>query len=245
MRGRGGPVTAGRALRLAPRPEFLAGREALLTDLDARLAGAPGHMGPRVAALCGLGGVGKTSVAIEYAHRHVAKVGVCWQFRAEDPAVLAADFGVLAAQLGAREIGDLRDPVASVHAALAQATAGWLVIFDNAPDRASVEAFLPPAGPGRVLITTQNQHWMPGQALDVPVLGPEVAADFLVNRTGEADWAAARDLAEELGGLPLALEQAAAYVQGTGTTLARYRSLFRERQADLLARGGPSGTRRT
>ena len=115
-----------------------------------------------------------------------------------------------------------RDPVASVHAVLAALQAGWLVVFDNAPDRASVERFVPPAGPGRVLITTQNQHWPPGQALDVPVLDAEVAADFLVNRTGDPDRAAARELADRLGGLPLALEQAAAYMQATGTTLAGY-----------------------
>ena len=76
---------------------------------------------------------------------------------------------------------------------------GWLVVFDNVPDRASVAPFVPPAGPGRVLITTQNQHWPPGQALEVPVLDPEVAADFLVNRTGDADRAAARELAGRAG----------------------------------------------
>ena len=92
---------AGLVLRVAPRPVFLAGREALLAELDARLAGAA--RGPRVVVLCGLGGAGKTSVAVEYAHRHLAEVGVCWQFAAEDPAVLAAEFAVLAAQLGARE----------------------------------------------------------------------------------------------------------------------------------------------
>ena len=92
-----------------------------------------------------------------------------------------------------------------------------------------------------MLITTQNQHWPPGQALDVPVLDTEVAADFLVNRTGDPDRAAARELAAELGGLPLALEQAAAYMQATGTTLARYLPLFRARQADLLARGEAAG----
>ena len=68
-----------------------------------------------------------------------------------------------------------------------------------------------------------------------------MAADFLVNRTGDPDRAAARELAAELGGLPLALEQAAAYMQATGTTLARYLPLFRARQADLLARGEASG----
>ena len=236
----GGPVTGGRALRLAPRPTFLAGREELLAALDARLTGDDAA-GPRLAALCGLGGAGKTSVAIEYAHRHLAEVGVCWQFPAEDPAVLAAEFAVLAAQLGAREVMDPRDPVASVHAVLAQAEAGWLVVFDNASDRASVAPFMPPAGPGRVLITTLNQHWPSGQALDVPVLDPEVAAAFMVNRTGDPDRVAAREVAVELGGLPLALEQAAAYIQATGITLARYLPLFRDRQADLLARGEAFG----
>jgi hypothetical protein len=229
---------AGLALRLAPRPVYLAGREDLLAELDARLTDGPG---PRVAVLYGLGGAGKTSVAVEYAHRHLAEVGVCWQFAAGDPAVLAAEFGVLAAQLGARQAADARDPVASVHAVLARMTAGWLVVFDNAPDAASVAPFVPPAGPGRVLITTQNQIWPPGQAVDVPVLDVEVAADFLVSRTGDADQVAARELAGLLGGLPLALEQAAAYIQATGTTLARYLLLFRDRQADLLARGEVAG----
>jgi Tetratricopeptide repeat len=225
-------------VRSAPRPVFLAGREGLLAEMDARLAGGPG---PRLVALCGLGGAGKTSVAVEYAHRHLAEAGVCWQFAAEDTTVLAAEFAVLAAQLGAREIVDARDPVATVHAVLARAQAGWLLVFDNVADRASVERFVPPAGNGRVLVTTQSQHWLPGQALDVPVLDTEVAASFLVNRTSDPDWAIARELAAALGGLPLALEQAAAYMQATGTTPERYLLLFRDRQADLLARGEAAG----
>jgi hypothetical protein len=127
------PEASGQPVRLAPRPVVLAGREELLAELDARLAGGTG---PRLVALCGLGGAGKTSVAVEYAHRHLAEVGICWQFPAEDPAVLAAEFGVLAAELGAREVVDARDPVASVHAVLARAEAGWLVVFDNGSDRA-------------------------------------------------------------------------------------------------------------
>src|SRR5690348_10684937 len=223
---------AGLVLRVAPRPVFLAGREGLLAELDARLAG-DGSRGPRVAVLCGLGGAGKTSVAIEYAHRHLGEVEVCWQFAAEDPAVLAAEFGVLAAQLGARATAD---PVASVHGALARMNAGWLVVFDNAPDRASVAPFVPPAGPGRVLITSRNPNW-PGQALQVPVLQPQVAAEFLVSRTGDADRRAALGLAGELGRLPLALEQAAAYVEASGESLASYLALFRQRRPDMLGRG--------
>jgi len=212
-------------------------------DPGAQLAAGAGRDGPRVVVLCGLGGAGKTSVAVEYAHRHLAEVGVCWQFAAEDPTVLAAQFAVLAAQLGARDLADARDPVAAVHAVLARAAAGWIVVFDNVPDLAAVEAFLPPAGPGRVLLTSQSQHWPAGWAVQVPVLDPEVAARFLVNRTGDADQGAALELAKELGGLPLALEQAAAYMQATGTSLARYLPLFRARQADLLARGEVAGHR--
>ena len=233
------PEAASQPVRLAPRPVFLAGREGLLAELDVRLTAGPGRPGPRLMALYGLGGAGKTSLAVEYAHRHLAEVGMCWQFPAEDPAVLAAEFAVLAAQLGARELVDSRDPVAAVHAVLARQEAGWLLIFDNAPDQASIEPFLPPAGPGRALITTQNQHWPPGQALEVPVLDPGVAADFLANRTGDPDRAAASDLAAEVDGLPLALEQAAAYVQATGITLADYLPLFREPAS------GPAGPRRS
>jgi len=237
------PEAESMPMRLAPRPVFLAGREALLADLTALLAPGPGRPGPRVAALCGLGGAGKTSVAVEYAHQQLSEAGMCWQFQAEDPAVLAAEFAVLAAQLGTRDPVDARDPVAAVHAVLARGPAGWLVVFDNVPDLASVEAFLPPAGPGRVLITSQGQYWPPGWAVQVPVLDAVVAAQFLAARTGEVDRGAALELAGELGGLPLALEQAAAYMQATGTPLTRYLPLFRARQAELLARGEAAGHR--
>jgi hypothetical protein len=234
--GQGGPASAVRVLRLAPRPVFLAGREELLAGLEERLAGDDGAR-PRVMALCGLGGAGKTSLALEYAHRHLGDVGVCWQLPAEDPAVLAAGFGELAALLGAAEGGD---PVAAVHGALASSRVPWLLVFDNAPGRASVARFVPPYGPGRVLMTSRNQIWPPGQALDVPVLDPQVAAEFLVSRTGDADRRAALELADVLGGLPLALEQAAAYVQASGESLAGYASLFRQRRPQMLARGEPT-----
>jgi len=234
---RAGPV-AGRVLRLAPRPVYLAGREELLAGLEARLAGDGG--GPRVVALCGLGGAGKTCVAVEYAYRHLGGAGVCWQLPAEDPAVLAAGFGELAAALGVADAGDV---VAAVHAVLAGGAARWLLVFDNAPDRALVAPFVPPAGPGRVLITSRNPNW-PGQAVEVPVLDRQVAAGFLMTRTGAAgaqEEAAALELAGELGGLPLALEQAGAYMQAAGRSVGEYLGLFRGRRAELLGRGDPAG----
>ena len=231
-----GPKPPRKPMRLAPRPVFLAGREELLAELGNRLAGDEGAV-PRMAALYGLGGAGKTSVALEYAHRQLGKVGVAWQLPAENPTVLAAGFGELAAQLDAADHGD---PVASVHSVLAASPEPWLLVFDNAP-HPSVARFVPPAGPGRVLITSRNPIWPPGEALEVPVLDTEVAAKFLADRTGNPDRRAALELAGELGGLPLALEQAAAYVQASGDTLAGYLASFRQRRPDLLGRGEPTG----
>jgi hypothetical protein len=235
---------AGLPVSLTFRPSYLAGREELLAGLDARFAAGEDRW-PKVVALCGLGGAGKTSVAVEYAHRHLAETGLTWQFSAEDPTVLAAEFSRLAAQLGAWDVLDVRDPVASVHAVLAAFQAGWLLVFDNAPDQASVRRFLPPAGHGRVLITSQSALWPPGQAVDVPVLDVQVAGGFLVNRTGDPDMRAAAELARELGGLPLALEQAAAYLQAVGGSLGGYLGSFRARRADMLARGEPAGYSKT
>jgi len=227
-------------IRLATRPAWLAGREDLLAELDARLTAGMGRSGPSVVALYGMSGAGKTSAAVEYAYRQLAAVSVCWQFPAENPEVLASAFAELAAQLGVRDIEDARDPVASVHGVLAGREASWLLVFDNAPDLAAIERFLPPAGHGRVLITTRDgRDWQPGQATEVPVLGRDTAADFLVDRTGDPDRAAAGDLAAEMGGLPLALEQAGAYIRTHGLTMGDYLSLFRTRRADLLARGHP------
>ena len=234
------PSSARRLWRLAPRPAMLAGREELLAGLDAQLTGGEGGW-PRVVVLSGLGGVGKTSVAVEHAYRHRGDLGVAWQLPAEDDTVLVSGFGELAAQLGAGGKAAGGDPVAAVHSALAAYPGQWLLIFDNAPRQESVRAFLPPAGNGRVLITSQSAVWPRGQAVEVPVLGTEAAAELLVNRTGDPDREAAAALAAELGGLPLALEQAAAYIQTAGMTLAGYLTLFRDRRVDLLARGEAAG----
>ena len=199
---------------------------------------------PRIVVLCGLGGAGKTSVAVEYAHRHLAEVGVAWQFAAEDPAVLAAGFGELAAQLGARDLSTpgtrwrrctrCSPPTGRVAAGVRQRAGPGIGAGVPAASRARAGADHQP-----------EPDLAAGQALDVPVLDTEVAADFLVNRTGDPDRQAALELADELGGLPLALEQAAAYMQATGDSLADYLASFRQRRPDMLARGEPTGYGKT
>ena len=237
---RGSPAVS-QPVRVPPRPGFLVGREDLLADLHARLAGGRRGGGPRVVALCGLGGAGKTSVATEYAHRHLTELGLVWQVPAGDQAAMAAGFGELAALLGARDLAAGGNPAAAVHAVLAGRPGGWLLIFDSAPDAAAVAKVLPPAGNGQVIITSQNPHWPGDQAVGVPVLDEEVAAGFMMDRTGDRNEGAARQLAGELGGLPLALEQAAAYMLAVGRDIAAYLPLYQERRAELLARGDPAG----
>ena len=189
------PEVAGLPVSLGPRPTLLAGREELLSDLDARLSGGDG-LWPRMVALYGLGGAGKTSVAVEYAHRHLAEAGLAWQFPAEDPELLLAEFARLAAQLGAREVVDARDPVASVHAVLARRD-DWLLVFDNVPGPGSVAGLMPPAGGGRVVVTSQFGSWPGRQVLEVPRLDRAVAAGFVLDRirtTGAVEEAAALEL---------------------------------------------------
>jgi hypothetical protein len=134
-------------LRLAPRPPFLAGREELLAEMGARLASG-GATGPQMVVLSGLAGAGKTSVAVEYAHRHLAEAGWCGSCRRRMPRCWQPGFTELAAQLDA---GDSRggDPVAAVHSVLANYPARWLLVFDNARDRSSVAGLMPPGGEGR------------------------------------------------------------------------------------------------
>lgn len=237
----------GMALRLPRRPEFVFGRKDLLAELHARLTGRDedgprDQDSPRIVALCGPGGVGKTSVAGEYAHRRLAEYGVVWQLPAEEPAALAAGLAELAGQLDGKGGPSAEDPKARVHAALAGRD-DWLLIFDNAHSPVDIDGLVPPAGGGHVLITSQYPHWPGDQELDVPVLDQATAARFLLSRTGagSGEEAASAELASELGGLPLALEQAAAYLRATGRTIPDYLRVFRDRRAELVARDVPPG----
>lgn len=227
-------------VRLLPRPLYLAGREALLSELEHRLVSRQVAGTPRTVVLCGLGGVGKTSVALTFAHRRVADHTLVWQLPAEDESTMRAAFGQLARQLGRYSPADkTADPVVAVHAALAGRPGPWVLLLDNAPDLASVRHALPPVGDGRVLITSRSRHWPREERVEVPVLNERDAADFLMLRTGETSPVSASLLASELGCLPLALEQAAAYIEATGEPLDQYLAAFIAQRTRLLNRGRP------
>jgi hypothetical protein len=226
-------------VRLAPRPPQLAGRDRALAEVHRRLTTDAAR--PSRLVIHGLGGVGKTSLAVEYAHRYQHTYQLVWQLPAEDPAVLSAAFTDLAALLGMRQPAETADPVDQVHAALAAHHDPWLLIFDNAPDADALRSFLPPAGNGHVLITSRSGHWPTRHAMELPVLETDPAVAFLLERTGHDDHAAATAVVAELGALPLALEQAGAYITATGTTLVDYLELLRRQRAALLDQGQPWG----
>jgi tetratricopeptide (TPR) repeat protein len=189
-------------------------------------------------SLHGLGGVGKTQLAVEYAYRHATDYGIVWWIRSEKPETLASDYAALAAKLELPERDAREQPVIiqAVRAALA-ARNDWLLIFDNANTADEIRAYLPSGG-GHIIITSRDPAWR-GLASLMPVQKWQsgVAVEFLIKRTGKNDSVAANELAKELDYLPLALEQAGAYIESTDITLARYLELFRKHHHDLLKSG--------
>jgi tetratricopeptide (TPR) repeat protein/CO dehydrogenase nickel-insertion accessory protein CooC1 len=222
----------------APRanPHFV-GRDEMLDELESALSGR--DQSAPVVVVTGLGGVGTTSLVTEYAHRHRREYDVVWWIRADDEATLNADYAGLAEALGLpeRDERDQRTALTAVRAWL-ERNPRWLLVFDNATDPRMVMGGLPRTGAGHVLVTSRNPGWgADAEVLTVDVLSQEDSVAFLLRRTGDNDTKAAQLLAETLGDLPLALEQAAAYVAQSGLTLEHYLMLFRERAVDLLHRG--------
>ncbi|WP_297649825.1 BTAD domain-containing putative transcriptional regulator [Pseudonocardia sp.] len=219
---------------LPPRNRSFVGRDALLARVQAALD--DDERRPRAVALTGLAGIGKTELALELAHRRLRESRVAWWIAAEDPVGTAAGLGDLAVALGIAPFERGEDTRAALWAELDR-TPGWIIVFDNADDPAQLEPFLPAARHGDVVITSRNPAWRRiAHPLPVtPLARPESVA-YVAARTGGDDCAEAAELAELLGDLPLALEQASAYIEQTGMSLPDYVRLFRERRASLLLR---------
>ena len=179
-------------------PNFT-GRADLLDQLHQRLS--PGQAAAvvqtRAQALHGLGGVGKTQLAIEYAHRHAGDYDLIWWVAAEQPAAIPGQLVVLARRLGLPEHAEHAETVQALWDALGQRER-WLLIFDNAEHPTELRPWWPP-GSGRVLVTSRSPTWA-GLATTVPldVLPRAEAVVFLQHRFGHDDPAFDR-LAAALG----------------------------------------------
>ncbi|WP_141578758.1 FxSxx-COOH system tetratricopeptide repeat protein [Actinomadura sp. WMMA1423] len=209
---------------LRPAAVF-AGRDTALARLNRHLV--PGEGGTM--AITGIGGCGKTRLALEYASRRAPEYDVVWLVRA---GFLDADMRELATALALPTPPD-GDVVSILHGWLASHSR-WLIIIDGVDDPHQ-DADRYPTGRGHVLITSRNTEW--GNIATPVHIGRLERAEsvrFLSRRGLTAAQEELAALANEVGDLPLALEQAASFVLATGQTVPNYLALLREHTAELL-----------
>jgi tetratricopeptide (TPR) repeat protein len=215
------------------------GRDAFLRDLHKSLTQGAGRTAITGSALHS-GGIGKTRAAVEYAWAHETGYTALLFVIADTPEALrrnlAALAGPLALNLPQQHAAEEDVRLAAVVDRLRR-NPGWLLILDNLDTEEALketERLLGTLTGGHVLITSRLAnfagHFDP---LRLDLLGVDEAAAFLLERTDKRrrrmpdDASTARMLADDLGGLALALEQAGACVAKLGMSLARYRELWR------------------
>jgi tetratricopeptide (TPR) repeat protein len=238
-----GPVV----YNLPGRNGFFTGREDVFRRLEEAFASGRAAGLTQVEAISGLGGIGKTQAAIEYAYRQRDRyTHIFWIKAGQDP---KPDFAGIAGALGLPQAGeaDLDVIVRAVKTWL-DAHDNWLVIFDNADPPESVAGYLPSDGKGHILVTSRETVLdVLGIAKPIPLdkLPPEEALAFLQARTRgrepftKAERDAAEAIAKELGYLPLALEQAGAFILAQECTFEDYLTSYQNMGLPHLERQKP------
>ena len=218
-----------------PRNPFFTGRLDLLDRLRHTLRpSARATMLPN--ALHGLGGVGKTQVAIEFAYQSRTDYDLIWWIPAGDERSIRRSLVSLGRKLALPEGEDQQFLVESVldELRLGRDHPRWLVIFDNAIEPEVVEKYIP-GGPGNVVITSRDRSWVSASTVvEVNVFHADESVEFLRSKWTDLTEEQAGRLARRLGHLPLALAQAVAVHEQTGMPLDDYLRLLESSPARLL-----------
>jgi tetratricopeptide (TPR) repeat protein len=235
-----------------PPNALFTGRDREQRRLQAQLQRPGEVVVTQTVAIHGLGGVGKTQLAVEYAWKHLRDYAAVFWVKADNPEALDASLAALSALLSLPEAKE-REQALQTTAVLAwlRKHERWLLIADSVDDELAAKALregLPPSLSGDVLITSRLSRWpvsTPNLLLDS--LPGDDAALFLLNRVAKdrhnaGDEAAARSLANKIGNLPLALEQAAAFIIEMHWSFAKYQEQFRDARPELLDYQGEGGT---
>jgi len=200
--------------------------------------------------LVGLGGIGKTQIALHYAYRYMSDYHTIVWLHADSLQTLRVDVTTMATLLNLAEtyLTDQEQIITAVKQWLKNTTR-WLLIFDNADDPKNIYPFIPSPCYGHILITTRSQSFaaeIGAQAVEVDVMAQAEALDFLLQRARiidstsshtsalQTDRSMACTIVETLGRLPLALDQAGAYIQRTGCGLSRYFAVYQKEHEKLL-----------
>jgi hypothetical protein len=217
-------------------PNFT-GRESLLREIHEKLSNTP-QTAVLPHALHGMGGVGKSQMAIEYVHRHSAEHDLIWWIPAEREAQILTSLTQLALRLKLDVSPEANTAVPAVREALSTGAAGydkWLLVFDNAEAPQEVQKHFPTGGAGKILVTSRDLDWSRvTRSIEVDVFTREESKAFLSGRNPDLSDESAEQLAEALGDLPLAIEQAAAWRTATGMSVSEYLTLLEQKRIEVL-----------
>ncbi|MYX12811.1 tetratricopeptide repeat protein [Streptomyces sp. SID8374] len=238
------PGTVPRIWNVPPRNPGFTGRSLVLERMRDQLGGGMAVVLPQPQTLYGLGGVGKTQVALEYVHRFMADYDLVWWISSEQGDDVVASLAELAVRLGAQGGEDMAAASQEAVDLLRRGVPSerWLLVFDNADDPETLRRFFPQGGSGHILVTSRNQSWSQhGDALPVDVFLREESVEHLQRRAPGLSDEDADQVATAVGDLPLAVEQAAAWIAETATPIDTYLEQLARQAPQVLALNQPAG----
>ncbi|MDZ7342675.1 MAG: TIR domain-containing protein [candidate division KSB1 bacterium] len=226
-----------------PKNPFFTGREDVLKRLYETLIFTKATVISQTQAISGLGGIGKTQTAVEYTYRYRNFYKAILWVTAETIGTLISDFVKIAALLNLPEKDAEQQELAVAAVKLGlQRNSDWLLIFDNADTPELIEDFMPFDFQGHILLTSRAQAFDNLgiiNPIEMQQMTPNEAEKFLIKRTGRSrltrsERECLKKLAEELGYLPLALEQAGAYIYRKKCSFQDYLLSYRKMGIKLL-----------